>query len=44
MSEPASISSGIAARYATALFELAKEDKALKALEADAAAVPERIA
>ena len=32
MSEPASISSGIAARYATALFELAKEDKALKAL------------
>ncbi len=39
MSEPASISSGIAARYATALFELAKEDKALKALEADADAL-----
>lgn len=39
MSEPASISSGIAARYATALFELAKEDKALKALEADAEAL-----
>lgn len=35
MSEPASISSGIAARYATALFELAKEAGALKALEAD---------
>lgn len=39
MSEPASISSGIAARYATALFELAKEDKGLKALEADADAL-----
>jgi len=39
VSEPASISSGIAARYATALFELAKEDKALKALEADADAL-----
>lgn len=35
MSEPASISSGIAARYATALFELAKETSALAALEAD---------
>ncbi|MCU0911782.1 MAG: F0F1 ATP synthase subunit delta [Rhodobacteraceae bacterium] len=35
MSEPVSISSGIAARYAAALFELAKEGKALKALEAD---------
>ncbi|MFN3845947.1 MAG: F0F1 ATP synthase subunit delta [Paracoccaceae bacterium] len=39
MSEPASISSGIAARYATALFELAKETMALKALEADADAL-----
>ncbi len=39
MSEPASISSGIAARYATALFELAKDDKALKTLEADAEAL-----
>ncbi len=39
MSEPASISSGIASRYATALFELAKEDNALKALEADAEAL-----
>jgi F-type H+-transporting ATPase subunit delta len=35
VSEPASISSGIAARYATALFELAKESKGLKALEGD---------
>ena len=35
MSEPASISSGIASRYATAVFLLAKEDKKLKPLEAD---------
>ncbi|MDZ4097028.1 MAG: F0F1 ATP synthase subunit delta [Paracoccaceae bacterium] len=35
MSEPASISSGIAARYATALFDLSKEEKSLKALEGD---------
>ncbi len=35
VSESASISSGIAARYATALFELAKESKGLKALEGD---------
>ncbi|MDX5357013.1 MAG: F0F1 ATP synthase subunit delta [Rhodobacterales bacterium] len=35
MSEPASISQGIAARYAQALFDLSKEGKALKALEAD---------
>ncbi len=35
MSEPASISSGIAARYATAVFEIARDAKALKALEAD---------
>lgn len=35
MSEPASISTGIAARYATAIFELAKESSALAALEAD---------
>ncbi|TGD43464.1 F0F1 ATP synthase subunit delta [Pseudotabrizicola sediminis] len=39
MSEPASISSGIAARYATALFELAKETGALVALESDADAL-----
>lgn len=39
MSETASISSGIAARYVTALFELAKESKGLKALEGDVAAL-----
>jgi F-type H+-transporting ATPase subunit delta len=39
VSEPASISSGIAARYATALFELAKEEKGLNSLEADADAL-----
>ncbi len=35
MSEPASISTGIAARYATAIYEIAKEEKALAALEDD---------
>ncbi len=35
MSEPASISSGIAARYATAIFEIAKESNALSDLEAN---------
>ena len=35
MSEPASISLGIATRYATALFELAKEAGALATLESD---------
>jgi F-type H+-transporting ATPase subunit delta len=35
VSEPASISAGIAARYATAVFDLSKEAKSLKALEAD---------
>ncbi len=35
MSEPASISTGIAQRYATAIFELAKESSAIAALEAD---------
>ncbi len=35
MSEPASISSGIAARYATAIFEISKEEKSLKKLEAN---------
>lgn len=44
MSEPASISLGIATRYATALFELAKETTALKALEADAAALSDALA
>jgi F-type H+-transporting ATPase subunit delta len=44
VSEPASISLGIAARYASALFDLAKEGGALKALEADAAALTETLA
>ena len=44
MSEPASISSGIAARYATALFELAREAKTLGALEADADALTAALA
>lgn len=35
MSEPASISSGIAARYATAVFELAKEDNSVDRIETD---------
>jgi len=39
VSEPASISTGIAARYATAMFELAAEQKALDALESDVAAI-----
>ena len=44
MSEPASISSGIAARYATAIFELAKEGKSLKALESDVDALDAALA
>ncbi len=39
MSEPTSISTGIAARYATALFELSRESGGLGALEADVAAL-----
>ena len=39
VSEPASISTGIAARYATAVFEMAQADKAMKKLEADIDAV-----
>lgn len=35
MSEPASISTGIATRYATAVFELASEGNALASLESD---------
>ena len=35
VSESASISTGIAQRYATAVFDLAREDKALAALESD---------
>ena len=37
VSEPASISTGIAARYATAVFDLAKGDGVLDALESDVA-------
>ena len=44
MSEPASISSGIAQRYATAIFELSKEAKALKALEKDVDALKDALA
>ncbi len=39
MSEPASISTSIAGRYATAIFEIAKEGKAVKAIEDDIAAL-----
>jgi len=39
VSEPASISKGIAQRYATAVFELATEAKTVKAVEADLAAL-----
>ncbi len=39
MSETAGISTGIAQRYAKAVFDLAKEGKAIKALESDVAAL-----
>ncbi|MCB2115540.1 MAG: F0F1 ATP synthase subunit delta [Rhodobacteraceae bacterium] len=39
MSEPASISAGIAGRYASAVFELSKEAKGLSALETDVSAL-----
>jgi len=44
VSEPASISSGIAARYATAVFQLAIEGKKLKALEGDVNALDASLA
>ena len=44
MSETASISSGIAARYAAAVFDLAKEENGLKTLEADADALTAALA
>ena len=44
VSEPASVSTGIAARYASALFDLAKDAKALKALEADTDALSAALA
>ena len=43
MSETASISSGIAARYAKAIFDLAKEAKTLPALEKDLNALAETL-
>ncbi|KQI73418.1 ATP synthase F0F1 subunit delta [Loktanella sp. 5RATIMAR09] len=39
MSETAGISTGIATRYATAVFDLAKDGKAIKALESDVASL-----
>ena len=39
VSEPASISLSIAARYAQALFEIAKEENGLAVLEADTEAL-----
>ena len=44
MSENASISTGIAARYATAIFELAKDEKALPAIEKDVDALDAALA
>ena len=44
MSEPASISTGIASRYATAMFDLATEAKALAALEKDVDALDAALA
>ena len=44
MSEPASISTGIAARYATAVFDLAKETNSVKAIEADVEALDAALA
>lgn len=44
MSEPASISSGIAARYAAAVFDLAKEEKGLKGLAKDCEALSAALA
>ncbi|WP_092643833.1 F0F1 ATP synthase subunit delta [Jannaschia faecimaris] len=43
MSEPASISTGIAARYARAVFDLSRESGDLKALASDVAALDEAI-
>jgi F-type H+-transporting ATPase subunit delta len=44
VSEPASISTGIAKRYATAVYDLAKETKAVKAIETDIAALQDAMA
>ncbi|MGR3572931.1 F0F1 ATP synthase subunit delta [Brevirhabdus sp.] len=44
VSEPASISTGIASRYAAAVFELSKEGKGIAALEGDVAALEAALA
>ena len=44
MSEPASISAGIAARYASAIFELAKDENSISALEKDLDALEAAVA
>ncbi|MDW3182492.1 MULTISPECIES: F0F1 ATP synthase subunit delta [unclassified Roseobacter] len=44
MSEPASISTSIAERYATAVYEIAKDGKALKSLETDLDALQSALA
>jgi len=44
VSEPASISTGIAQRYATAVFELAREADKVKAVEADLTALHDAMA
>ena len=44
MSEPASISTGIAARYATAVYDLAKDGKKVKAIETDLDTLSEAMA
>ncbi len=44
MAESVSISTGIAARYAAALFEISKDEGALKVLEADATALADALA
>src|SRR5690554_3267925 len=43
VSEPASISSGIAERYATAIFEIAQESKSLAKLEGSVDALAEAL-
>ncbi|MBD3664375.1 F0F1 ATP synthase subunit delta [Sulfitobacter aestuariivivens] len=44
MSEPASISTGIAQRYASAVYEIAKESNTVKALEGDLDALQDALA
>ncbi len=44
VSEPASVSAGIAARYASALFDLARDEGALEAVDADTRALKAALA